>query len=48
MAAVARHGQTDAEGGYRAERARGSHGLPTRLGVDVEERIISTVHALLR
>ena len=37
-----------AEGGYEAERAMDFYGLPTRLIGDVEERIISTVHELLR
>lgn len=37
-----------AEGGYEAERAMDFYGLPTRLVGDVEERIISTVHEMLR
>ncbi len=37
-----------AEGGYEAERAMDFYGLPTRLIGDVEERIISTVHDMLR
>ena len=37
-----------AEGGYEADRAMDFYGLPTRLIGDVEERIISTVHELLR
>jgi len=37
-----------AEGGYEAERAMDFYGLPTRLVGDVEERIISTVHDMLR
>jgi len=37
-----------AEGGYEAERAMDFYGLPTRLAGDVEERIVSTVHELLR
>ena len=37
-----------AEGGYEAERAMDFYGLPTRLAADVEERIISAVHASLR
>ena len=37
-----------AEGGYEAERAMDFYGLPTRLAGDVEERIVGTVHALLR
>ena len=37
-----------AEGDYEAERAMDFHGLPTRLVGDVEERIISTVHEMLR
>jgi hypothetical protein len=37
-----------AEGGYEAERAMDFYGLPTRLAGDVEERIVATVHELLR
>jgi hypothetical protein len=37
-----------AEGGYEAERAMDFYGLPTRLVGDVEERIVATVHELLR
>ena len=37
-----------AEGGYEAERAMDFYGLPTRLVGDAEERIISTVHDMLR
>jgi hypothetical protein len=36
-----------AEGGYEAEDAMDYYGLPTRLAPDVEERIVTTVHALL-
>ncbi len=39
--------QVLAEGGYEAENAMDYYGLPTRLAPDVEERIVSTVHALL-
>ncbi len=36
-----------AEGGYEAEAAMDYYGLPTRLALDVEERIVGTVHGLL-